>query len=56
MLRSTIAWVREWIAVEDAEERIEGTGEAITSPQHKRSAEADRTLEEASEGHRRDEP
>ncbi|WP_254761561.1 hypothetical protein [Natrinema marinum] len=49
MVRRIIAWLRERIAVEDAEERIEGTGEAITSPQHRRTQEARRLLERQDE-------
>ncbi|RQG92772.1 hypothetical protein EA462_00645 [Natrarchaeobius halalkaliphilus] len=47
MVRSLLSRLRDWIAVEDADERLEGSGEAITSPQHRRSPEAERTLEEA---------
>jgi hypothetical protein len=49
MLRNALSRLREWIAVEDPEERIEGSGEAIVSPQHRRSAEAERELERFSE-------
>ncbi|WP_436344992.1 hypothetical protein [Natronorubrum sp. FCH18a] len=57
MVRGLIARLREWVAVEDAEERIEGSGDAITSPQHRRSPEAERELdrlEELSDEHQRD--
>ncbi|WP_440770454.1 hypothetical protein [Natronorubrum sp. DTA28] len=59
MIRRVIARLREWIAVEDAEERIEGSGEAITSPQHRRSPAAERELDrlgELDDEHRRDDP
>ena len=59
MIWRVIARLREWIAVEDAEERIEGSGEAITSPQHRRSPEAERELDrlgELDDEHRRDDP
>ncbi|SDJ44226.1 hypothetical protein [Natronorubrum texcoconense] len=59
MIRRAIVRLREWIAVEDPEERIEGSGEATTSPQHRRSPEAERELErlgELDDEHRRDEP
>ena len=57
MIRGVLAWVRERLAVEDADERIEGSGEAITSPQHRRSPEAQRQLErleDLADEHRRD--
>ena len=59
MIRGGIARLRELIAVDDAEERIEGSGEAITSPQHRRSPEAERELDrlgELDDEHRRDDP
>ena len=59
MVRGIIARLRERIAVEDADERIEGSGEAITSPQHRRSPEAERELDrlgELDDEHRRDDP
>ena len=46
MLRSALTRLRQWIAVEDAEDRIEGSGKAISDPQHRRSPAAERTLEE----------
>ncbi|EMA45725.1 hypothetical protein [Halobiforma nitratireducens] len=46
MVRSLFDRLREWWRVEDPEERIEGSGEPITSPQHRRSPDAERTLEE----------
>lgn len=56
MIRNAIAWLRERFAVgnhdervEDADERFEGSGEAITSPQHRRSAAAERELERLEE-------
>jgi len=45
MIRSVLSRLREWIAVEDPDERIEGSGEAIVSPQHRRSLEAERELD-----------
>lgn len=45
MFREAVARLREWVSVEDLEERIEGSGEAIVSPQHRRSREAERELE-----------
>jgi len=45
MIRSVLSRLREWISVEDPEERIEGSGEAIASPQHRRSLEAERALD-----------
>lgn len=56
MLRGAIARLRDWIAVENADERIEGSGEAITSPQHRRSPDAERELDELADEHRRDDP
>ncbi len=46
MLRTAPSRLREWIAVDDPEERIEGSGEAIVSPQHRRCRDAERTLED----------
>ncbi|WP_174811822.1 hypothetical protein [Salinadaptatus halalkaliphilus] len=54
MVRQWISRVREWIAVEDPEERIEGSGEPITSPQHRRSADADELLSETDEHRERE--
>jgi len=45
MIRSVLSRLREWIAVKDPEQRIEGSGEAIVSPQHRRSLEAERELD-----------
>ncbi|ELZ25982.1 MULTISPECIES: hypothetical protein [Natrinema] len=45
MIRSVLSRLREWISVEDPEERIEGSGAAIVSPQHRRSLEAERELD-----------
>lgn len=59
MIGAILSRIREWIAVDDPDERIEGSGEAIVSPQHRRSADADRELErleERSRENRRDEP
>ncbi len=44
MIRGALAWLRERIAVEDADERIEGSGEPIMSPQHRRSSDAEGEL------------
>ncbi|MEY7849516.1 hypothetical protein AB7C87_10015 [Natrarchaeobius sp. A-rgal3] len=60
MLRTLVSKVREWIAVEDPEDRIEGSGEPIMSPKNRRSPEAQRMLRESREleehHERRDEP
>ncbi|MFP9059769.1 hypothetical protein ACLI4R_04455 [Natrialbaceae archaeon A-chndr2] len=50
MIHRLVKRVREWLAVEDPEGRIEGSGEAITSPQHRRSPEAEAELERLQEG------
>ncbi|RQG97090.1 hypothetical protein [Natrarchaeobius chitinivorans] len=49
MLRRLVSRVREWIAVEDPEERIEGTGEPIMSPKNRRCAEAESMLRDSQE-------
>ncbi|ADD06260.1 uncharacterized protein Nmag_2704 [Natrialba magadii ATCC 43099] len=49
MFRAALTRLRERFAVEDADERIEGSGEAITSPQHRRSAEAEAELDRLEE-------
>lgn len=49
MFRRLLARVREWMSVRDPDDRIEGSGEAIISPQHRRSLEANRELERMSE-------
>lgn len=49
MLRTALSRLHEWIAVDDPEERIEGSGEATTSPQHRRCREAERELERLGE-------
>ncbi|OIB57446.1 hypothetical protein [Natrialba sp. SSL1] len=49
MLRAAISRLRRRFAVEDPDERIEGSGEAITSPQHRRSAEAEAELDRLEE-------
>ncbi|ELZ13081.1 MULTISPECIES: hypothetical protein [Haloterrigena] len=49
MIARLIARLRERIAVEDPDERIEGSGDPITSPQHRRAADAERMLEESAE-------
>ncbi|TMT85464.1 hypothetical protein E2L06_02175 [Haloterrigena sp. H1] len=45
MIRGVLSRLREWIAVENPEERIDGSGEAIVSPQHRRSLEVERELD-----------
>ena len=45
MIRGVLSRLRGWLAVEDPEERIDGSGEAIVSPQHRRSLEAERELD-----------
>ena len=47
MIRRLLEWLRDRIAVDGPEDRIVGSGEAITSPQHRRSADAARLLREA---------
>ncbi|WP_339104150.1 hypothetical protein [Haloterrigena salinisoli] len=49
MIRRLVARLRERIAVEDPEDRIEGSGEPITSPQHRRAADAERMLREGAD-------
>ena len=49
MIHGFVKRVRGWLTVEDAENRIEGSGEAITSPQHRRSPEAEAELERLQE-------
>ncbi|MWV38243.1 hypothetical protein [Natrialba sp. INN-245] len=60
MLRALVSRAREWIAVDDPEDRIEGSGEPIMSPKNRRSPEAQRVLRESREveerHERRDEP
>jgi hypothetical protein len=57
MIRDAIDRLREWVAVEDPDERIEGSGKAITSPQHRRSPASERELERLEDvaGEHRDE-
>ena len=45
MIRRLLARLNEWIALEEPDDRIEGSGEAILSPQHRRNLEAERELE-----------
>ncbi|MFD1565682.1 hypothetical protein ACFR99_19335 [Haloarchaeobius amylolyticus] len=45
MIRGVLSRFREWLAVEDPDERIEGAGKPIVSPQHRRSLEAERELD-----------
>lgn len=49
MIRRLLSRFRERFAVDDSEDRIEGSGEAIVSPQHRRSPEAQRVLDEGRE-------
>ena len=49
MFRALCVRLREWIAVDDPEDRIEGSSEAITSPQHRRSPAATNELERLEE-------
>jgi len=49
VFRELLSRLRDRIAVEDADERIEGSGEPIVSPQHRRSAAAERALADAEE-------
>ena len=44
MIRCLLSHLRDRFSVGDPEDRIEGSGEAIVSPQHRRSASADRLL------------
>lgn len=45
MIRGVLSRLREWLAVEDPDERIGRSGKPIVSPQHRRSLEAERELE-----------
>lgn len=49
LIQAVLARLRTWIAVEDPKDRIEGSGEAITSPQHRRAPEATSELERLEE-------
>ncbi|WP_247002048.1 hypothetical protein [Halosolutus gelatinilyticus] len=51
MLRSIRTRLRDWIVVADPEERIEGSGEAIADPQHRRSPAATRELDRLRAAH-----
>jgi len=46
MLRRLVSWVRARVSVEDPEDRIEGSGEPIVAPQHRRAADAERMLDD----------
>ncbi|AFZ74072.1 hypothetical protein [Natronobacterium gregoryi] len=45
MLRSLLDRLRKWWSVDDPEERIEGSGEPIVSPKHRRAPEAEQALD-----------
>lgn len=49
MLRAALARLREWIAVEDAEERIRGPGDVILDPAYNGRYEAERELQRLAE-------
>lgn len=49
MFRAAVARLREWIAVEDADERIEGSGDPILSPEYNGRYGAERKLQEFSD-------
>lgn len=49
MIRSLLDSIRAWIAVEDASDRIEGSGEPIMSPKHRRNPEAEAMLEDVAD-------
>ncbi|SDQ92514.1 hypothetical protein [Natronobacterium texcoconense] len=56
MLRSVISRLRQWWSVEDPEERIEGSGEPIVSPKHRRGPEARQALDPESHQRNEDDP
>lgn len=59
MIRAIVARLREWIAVEDADERIVGSGEVILDPAYNGRYEAERELKRFSrveEADRSDDP
>lgn len=49
MLRAVLARFREWIAVEDPEERIRGPGDVILDPAYNGRYEAERELQRLAE-------
>jgi len=49
MLRRALQRVREWIAVEDPEERIEGSGKTHLDPAYNGRYEAEREMQRLSE-------
>lgn len=49
MLRAVIARLREWIAVEDPEERIRGPGDVVLDPAYNGQYEAERELQRLAE-------
>ncbi|NKE34463.1 hypothetical protein GWG54_01270 [Natronococcus sp. JC468] len=57
MLRNGIDRLREWLAVEDSDGRIEGSGDSIASPQRRRSSGAERErLAKIAEERRNEDP
>jgi hypothetical protein len=48
MLRTLVAYLREMVAVEDADERIEGSGEVILDPAYNSRYEGERELQRLS--------
>lgn len=57
MLRDGIDRLREWLAVEDPDGRIEGSGDSIASPQRRRSPAAERErLAKVAEERRNEDP
>ncbi|MFC4358067.1 hypothetical protein ACFO0N_08920 [Halobium salinum] len=49
MLRTLLVRLREWVAVEDAEDRVEGTGEAVLDPAYSGRYTAERELRRLSD-------
>jgi hypothetical protein len=59
MIRTILTRLRELVAVEDADERIEGSGEVILDPAYNGRYEAERQLQQlsnAAEREQEDEP
>lgn len=48
MLRTIVARVRDWVGVEDPEDRIEGSGEVILDPAYNGRYEGERELQRLS--------
>lgn len=48
MLRAVLRWLRDLIAVEDSEDRIEGSGEVILDPAYNSRYEAEGELKRLS--------